>query len=307
MRRTIPPLAFLLAAALLLPAQGAGAAERKRCDRTTGRELAHSTVVKVYKVRTGRSYRYFGCARPRGPVNALTKPFTGTQVKLLAAKGAYVAFSRTIRTQDTISVVDARTGRQRHGLYPPFGIEFDVDPETPQIGAVRLNFDGELAVTYLGLGNGRTTDSTTYVYAFDARGHQQLLDSGPSRTLPPRSVRLTGKQVSWTNAGKTRSARIGAVSLQILSAGGPTEGDVTTSPEGGIACHVGPAGLAGICVGSFDPNTMVTITATGAANSTVTISGACSAVHAPVIGQVTSVATCTTQLFRAQTARVRFG
>jgi hypothetical protein len=47
MRRTIPPLAFLLAAALLLPAQGAGAAERKRCDRTNGRELAHRTVVKV--------------------------------------------------------------------------------------------------------------------------------------------------------------------------------------------------------------------------------------------------------------------
>jgi len=49
-----------LAGALLLPAADASAAGPKRCDRTHGTELAHSAVVKVYKVKTGPSYRYFG-------------------------------------------------------------------------------------------------------------------------------------------------------------------------------------------------------------------------------------------------------
>ena len=46
---------------------------------THGTELAHSAVVKVYKVKTGSTYRYFGCARPRGPVIALTSRFAATR------------------------------------------------------------------------------------------------------------------------------------------------------------------------------------------------------------------------------------
>ena len=33
------------------------------------------------------------------------------------------------------------------------------------------------------------TGSTTYVYAFDQNGNEQLLDSGASKTLPPSSIR----------------------------------------------------------------------------------------------------------------------
>jgi len=108
-------LLVALVGATLLPAADAGAAA-KRCNKTHGTDLAHSSVVKVYKVKTGSSYRFYGCAKPRGPVVALTKPFRGKQVKLVAAKGAYAAFTRTISGRDTISVVDARTGKKRHGL-----------------------------------------------------------------------------------------------------------------------------------------------------------------------------------------------
>jgi hypothetical protein len=296
-----------LAAVLLLPGADAGAATTKRCNATHGTELAHSTVVKVYKVKVGSSYRFFGCAKPRGPVLPLTKPFKGTQVKMVAAKGAYAAFTRTIRGLDTISVVDARTGRQRHGLFPPGNIEFDADPATPQIGAARVNTKGEVAVAYIGLGEGSSTDSTTYIYAFDANYNQQLLDSGPTSKLRPASLRLSGETISWTHSGVARTAKIGNVSLAVTSGGGPTAGDVTTSPEGGIACHIGPAGLAGNCVGSFAPNTLVTVTATGGPNATVTISGGCSAVHAPVVGQVSSVAVCNVPLDRAKSVRVTFG
>lgn len=296
----------LAGALLLLPAGSAAAATIKRCDRTHGTELAHSSVVKVYKVKSGASYRFFGCARPRGPVVALTKPFKGRDVKLVAAKGAYAAFTRTISGRDTISVVDARTGKKRHGLYPPGDIEFDVDPRTPQIGAARVNTQGELVVSYIGLGDGASTDSTVYIYAFDKGYHEQLLDSGTSSKLSATSIKLSGEQVSWTHGGATRSAKIGEVALSVTSGGGPTAGDVATSPEGGIACHVASSGLTGTCVGSFAPGDYVTVTATGAPTATVTIGGACSAVHAPKAGQATSVATCSVRMNSAKAVKVTF-
>lgn len=298
-------LHVLLAGALLLPAGGASAAA-KRCNQTRGTELAHSVVVKVYKVKTGGSYRFYGCAKPRGPVVALTQPFKGKAVKLVAAKGAYVAFTRTINGRDTIAVVDARTGKKRHGLYPPGEIEFDIDPNTTQIGAARVNARGELVVSYIGLGDGSSTDSTVYVYAFDRNYNEQLLDTGTSSKLIARSIKLSGDVVTWTNDGALRSAKIGAVSLSVTSGGGPLAGDVTTSPEGDIACHVAPTGLTGNCVGSFDPNAYVTVTAKGAPNATVTISGGCSAVHAPVAGQASSVATCNVRLSSAKSVKVTF-
>ncbi len=300
-------LLVAVAGAALLPAADAAAAA-KRCNQTKGTELAQSKVVKVYKVKTGAaSYRFVGCARPRGPVVALTQPFRRKQVRMVAARGAYAAFTRTISGQDTIAVVDARTGKKRHGLYPPEDVEFDVDPDTPQIGAARVNTRGELVVSYIGLGDGASTDSTIYIYAFDRGGDEQLLDSGTSSKLIAKSIRLRGADVSWTHAGATRTAKIGEVPLSVTSGGGPLAGDVTTSPEGGIACHVATAGLTGNCVGSFSPNAIVTVTATGGPNATVTISGGCSAVHAPVAGQASSVATCDVRMSSAKSVKVTFG
>jgi hypothetical protein len=198
----------LATCAVAFPAATARAAPL-RCDKTHGRELAHSSVVKVYKVKQGRTFRFYGCARPRGPVVALTQRFEGNEVKLVAAKAAFVAFTRTIRGSDTIAVVDARTGRKRHGLFPPSGIEFDIDRSTPQIGIARINDKGELVVAYVGLGDGTSTDSMIHLYAFDQRGHQQLLDRGPSSKLPMKSVRVAGEDVSWLHDGATRTARIG--------------------------------------------------------------------------------------------------
>ena len=295
----------LLGAALLPAADAAAAA--KRCNQTHGTELAHSKVVKVYKVKTGATYRFYGCARPRGPVVALTKPFRGKDVKLGAAKGAYAAFTRTISGSGTISAVDARTGKKRHGLYPPEDVEFDIDPSTPQIGAARVNTRGELVVAYIGLGDGASTDATVYVYAFGRSGEEQLLDSGASSKLIATSIRLSGENVSWTHDGATRTAKIGEVPLSVTSGGGPLAGDVTTSPEGGIACHVTATAVTGNCVGSFAPNAYVRVTATGPKNATVTISGGCSAVHAPVAGQASSVATCDVRMSSAKSVKVTFG
>lgn len=292
-------------AVVVLHVADAGAAA-KRCNQTRGSELAHSAVVKVYKVRVGSSYRFFGCAKPSGPIVALTQPFKGNAVKLVSAKGAYVAFTRTIRGRDTIATVDARTGRKRRGLFPPGDIEFDIDPRTPQIAAARVNARGELVVSYVGLGEGATRDSNIHIYAFDRTYHEQLLDSGPSSKLLAKSIKLRGRDVSWTHGGMTRTARIGEVSLSVGGGGGATEGTVTTSPEGGIACRVAPLGLTGICVGSFEVSSPVQVVATGAASATVTISGACSAVHAPVAGQATSVATCSVFLDRSKSVKVTF-
>jgi hypothetical protein len=65
--------------------------------------------------------------------------------------------------------------------------------------------------------------------------------------------------------------------------------------------------LTGNCVGSFAPSSFVTVTATGGPNATVTISGGCSAVHAPVAGQASSVATCDVRMSSAKTVNVKFG
>jgi hypothetical protein len=301
-RFIIPIVACLLA----LPAADAAAAPL-RCNKTHGKELAHSAVVKVYKVKSGNQFRFYGCAKPRGPVVALTQRFKGNAVKLVASAGAYVAFTRTIQGSDTIAVVDARTGRKRHGLFPPDGIEFDIDPATPQIGAARVNLTGELVVAYVGLGEGGTTASTIHLYAFDSRGHEQLLDRGPSTTLLMRSIKLSGEDVSWVHDGVTRSAKIGSVPLSITSGGGPGSGTVTTSPDVGIACRIAPAGVTGSCIGSFDPGAGVTVAATAPSGTPVTITGACTATHVPVVGEPSSSAQCLVDMSGPKTVKVTFG
>src|SRR3978361_722939 len=82
-RRMRSALLVALVGGMLLPAADAGAASPTRCNKTHGTELAHSAVVKVYKVKTGASYRFYGCAKPRGPVVALTQPFRGEDVRLV--------------------------------------------------------------------------------------------------------------------------------------------------------------------------------------------------------------------------------
>ena len=296
----------LAACAVAFPAATARAAPL-RCDKTHGRELAHSSVVKVYKVKQDRTYRFYGCARPRGPVVALTQRFKGNEVKLVAAKAAFVAFTRTIRGSDTIAVVDARTGRKRHGLFPPSGIEFDIDRSTPQIGIARINDKGELVVAYVGLGDGTSTDSMIHLYAFDQRGHQQLLDRGPSSKLPMKSVRLAGEDVSWLHDGATRTARIGSVPLSVTSGRGLASGTVTTQPDVGIACSIGPAGVSGNCVGSFDPQVTVAVSAVAAPGTRVTIRGACSATFVPVGGNLPSSTGCPVFMGGPQSVEVTFG
>ncbi len=296
----------LLACLVLVPATGAGGAAPLRCNKTHGTELAHSTVVKVYKVKSGKKFRFYGCAKPSGPVVALTDPFSDNQVKLVAHAGAYVAFTRTIHGSGTIAVVDARTGRKRHGLYPPAGIEFDIDPATPQIGAARVNLNGELVVAYVGLGEGGTTASTMHLYAFDTRGHQQLLDRAPSTQLSMSSIKLSGEDVSWVNNGVKRTAKIGSVPLVVASGSGSGSGTVTTSPDVGFVCHIAPTGVKGICIGSFDPGRGVAVTATAAPGTLVTISGACHATHVPVVGEPSSVAQCMVPMFGPETVTVTF-
>ncbi|WP_354700252.1 hypothetical protein DSM112329_00518 [Paraconexibacter sp. AEG42_29] len=303
---TLLPLAAIAATALI-PASAS--AKVTRCDGTRGVELAKSKIVKIYKVKQGSKNRYYGCAKPRGPVIALTQTFTGNQVKMVAAKGAYAAFTRTISGSDTISVVDARTGKKKKGLFPPSSIEFDIDNQTPQIGAARINDKGALVVAYSGLGDGQSTDSQTYIYGFDADGagyDQQFLDSGTSSKVPPKSIKLSGDVVTWTNSGKTRTAKLDQNGLSIVSGGGLLEGDVTTTPAGGIACHITKLTEVGSCVGAFAPSSKVTVTATGPANSTVTITGACTASHAPVPGEATSVATCEVTMSDEREVKVTF-
>ncbi len=296
----------LIACVAVLPVADARAAPL-RCDKTHGRELAHSSVVKVYKVKQGKAFRFYGCARPHGPVVALTQKFTGNQVKLVAAKAAYVAFTRTIRGSDTIAVVDARTGRKRHGLFPPGGIEFDIDRATPQIGLARINDKGELVVAYVGLGDGTSRDSTIHLYAFDQAGHQQLLDRGPSSKLPMKSVRLSGEDVSWLHDGVTRTARVGSVPLSVTTGSGPASGTVTTEPDVGIACSIGPTGASGICIGSFDPQASVGVHAIAATNTRVTIRGACNATYVPVMTNLPAGASCIVNMGGPQSVEVTFG
>ena len=64
-------------------------------------------------------------------------------------------------------------------------------------------------------------------------------------------MRLTGNVVSWIHDGVKRNVKLGEVSLTVTAAsGGVTSGDVTTAPEGGLACHVAEAGLSGHASGS---------------------------------------------------------
>ena len=299
-----------LAGLVLLPTAGAHAAVLKlKCNKTHGVELAHSSIVKVYKVKVAKSskFEYVGCAKPSGPVVTLTHPFTQNKVKMVAHLGAYVAFTRTIEDTDTISVVDARTGRQKQAIFAPDNIDFDVDPDTPEVAAVTLNLKGEAAVVYAGLASGGTTGSNNYVYAYDGsrRGRavprlrleldaaRQLAEAqrgdghldarrqealGHDRRGQPRGHSRQGELVGQRHDGAQRRHRL------------PRRAD-------GAVWHVRRLVRAEHRSHGH---------ATGSATSTVTITGGCSAVHAPVAGQTSSVATCTVRLNSPKRVTVTF-
>ena len=148
-------------------------------------------------------------------------------------------------------------------------------------------------MSYIGLGDGSSTDSTVYIYAFDRNYHEQLLDSGTSSKLSAKSIKLSGKNVSWKHDGMQRTAKIGEVRAERHVRRRPAR--PATSPRRRRAASPATSrrpASTGTCIGSFAPDDQVTVTATGAASATVTISGGCSAVHAPVAGQASSVATC---------------
>jgi len=54
------------------------------------------------------------------------------------------------------------------------------------------------------------------------RYNEQLLDSGTSSKLSAKSIRLSGKDISWTHDGVKRTAKIGEVALSVTAGGGPT-------------------------------------------------------------------------------------
>lgn len=258
--------AILAAGALLAAAPAAQAKGPLRCNQTRGTELAHSTVVKVYKVKSGGSYRFFGCAKPSGPVVALTQSFKGSAVKLVAAKGAYAASTRTIDGEDTIAVVDARTGKKRHRLYPPSPSSSTWTPRRRRSARPAST----AAASSSSPTRSASTPSTTTTTSSSSTAARARSSS--------RSIGLDGETISWTRDSVKRTATIGEVPLSVTSGGGPTAGDVTTSPESGIACHVAGMSLVGTCIGSFAPGT----------------------------GQATSVATCQVRMDRAKAVKVTF-
>ena len=189
---------------------------------------------------------------------------------------------------------------------PRGGIEFDIDPATPQIAAARINLKGELVVAYAGLGEGGTTDATMHLYAFDSRGFQQLLDRGPSSKLPVKSVKLNGEDVSWTHDGITRTAKIGVV----------LEHHRRRRPGFRHGHHVArrrhrlpdrTRRRRGALHRLLDPGAGAIVTATAPPGTPVTISGACTATHVPVVGEPSSTAQCNVLMSGPQTANVTFG
>ena len=56
-------------------------------------------------------------------------------------------------------------------------------------------------VADVGLGDGTNRDSMIHLYAFDERGHEQLLDRGASSKLPIESLKLSGEDVTWLHGG----------------------------------------------------------------------------------------------------------
>ncbi len=208
---------MLVAATAWIDAQapGAAAAHGARCNAFKGRRLVRSrSVTVIARAESERRDYAFICVPPRGRVHLAGWAFDETvsalySVRVLGAAGSWVAivFGSQVDPhggEEVGKTCNARTGRC-YRFFHAFtygGQEFEeAAAEQPALGAVAVNAFGETLLA-------ETVRGTAYVIAVHTDGSTSQLDSAPEASIPSSSLRLAGREASWSDAGTTKSARI---------------------------------------------------------------------------------------------------
>ena len=216
----------LLIAVLAVASVPAGAAVR--CDDVRGKVVKSTSDAKVVAQKRKKGRRFVGCAKPNGVVYALGRsrksklptadePQVSFRIRKLV--GTYVLvreyFSEGCCGTDTISryVFDLEDGRKRtiHSYSLAEGECGQTGEPAPPGYPMKLRLADNGIVVGVFVGDDedpRCTQPGTQVIAFVPGNGPQVLDTGPNGSIPPASLALAGREVTWQHDGAGRSATL---------------------------------------------------------------------------------------------------
>jgi hypothetical protein len=208
MTRTRLVSALLIAAAAALSAAGAdadAAARKPSCAAAKSKTVAQNASARVFKItRSSGTTRLYGCLRSSGRRVVLAQAAddieTSTGFDRVRLNGRFVAWQGT--ATDLSCKADCPPG------YDPYTWTIErVDLRSRKGRAFSGRAAGQaLVVSRKGaVAWVQSTGADTYdVRAGDAAG-ARTLDSG---AIDPKSLKLAGSTLSWTNAGAPKTAAL---------------------------------------------------------------------------------------------------
>ncbi len=230
----------LACAAAMSPTTASGAS--RACAAMAGKHVLKTPSIRVVSRRTpGRNgaspiTTFYGCDRARGPVRRLgdTRAVSrndpsSTKFGIVKTAGRFVLFSQFKQdseggTQEyTRVVIDLRSGSRREvwlfrtaesSICTEDGEDFFPLPYFPRPKQFVLGRNGIVSGVYVPSPDDKfrecftPQDATVVLVSVPGESKLRELDRGPVAEIPARSLRLTGRKVSWTHGGDPRSATL---------------------------------------------------------------------------------------------------
>jgi hypothetical protein len=231
-------LLALACAAAMSPATASGAS--RACGAMEGKTVVKTPSIRVVsRTAPGRKRNepstttYYGCDRTTGPVRrlgdtAIRNP-SGTNRRettfgIVKTAGRFVLFSQFEQDsgggtqQHSRVVIDLRSGSRRE-VWRFVTLESTLCEEEgkayfPRPKQFVLGANGVVAGVYVPAQDDKFrecfTPSDASVVLVSVPGQSKLreLDRGPVADIPSRSLKLTGRTVSWTHGAERRSATV---------------------------------------------------------------------------------------------------
>jgi len=201
-------VAALLIGSLLCLGQSpalAPAAAAPSCAARGLKTLRTTHLVRIFQKRSGDGWFVYGCVRPAG--RSFRLGFMGggfdDELDVLSIAGPHVAYRWGYAGENfdhfSVSVMDLRSGMVRSTTDDPSPAKIALHPS----GAVAWTTKACLWDTRPRIpGAIKIKRPCRYVVKADALG-TRVLEGGPD--IAARSIRLSGRTVRWTRAGRTHS------------------------------------------------------------------------------------------------------
>jgi hypothetical protein len=170
-----------------------------RCRAAHSRTIAQDAVARVYKYGGG----LYGCSARTGIRTRLgSTPYTA-QVRLVGSLAAYAVYIHGIDFGSATVVITRLTDGKRLGSASAIDRAFVESFQSVTSLIVRRSG----AVAWIAsVGSIVNSEMSVEVHRLDRGGRSVLLDRGAK--IDPKSLRLRGSTLTWTNAGVTRSSTL---------------------------------------------------------------------------------------------------